>query len=64
MKQPYGKMKFRTPAIVRSVFIISSIVVITMSILSVFAWGFKDLKTASDNGVATTKVSCRQPCLA
>jgi len=51
MKQPWGKEKFRTPTIVRSIFILSSLIVIAAAVLSVFEWGFNDLKTASADGL-------------
>jgi len=61
MKQPSGKEKFRTPTIVRSIFILSSLIVIAAAVLSVFEWGFNDLKTASADGLELVEVSLHAP---
>jgi len=55
MKEPYGKKNFKTPGIVRTVFVFSCLVVIAGVALSTFVWGFNDLKTASDQGLDITQ---------
>lgn len=56
MKQPYGKLNFRTPATIRTLFIFSCLVVIAGVAVSTFFGGFYDLKTASDQGMEITQV--------
>jgi hypothetical protein len=57
MKQPWGQKTFRTPAIIRTLFLISSIIVIAGAAVSTFVWGFNDLQTYSSDGLDISKVS-------
>jgi len=52
MKRPMEKretgQKYRMPAVIRSFFLCSCMVVMAMAVLSTFVFGFKDLRDASD----------------
>jgi len=57
MKQPWGQKKFRTPAIIRTLFLLSSMIVIAGAAASSFVWGFNDLQSVSTEGLDICKVS-------
>jgi hypothetical protein len=48
MKHPWGKEKYRTPTVVRSIFVFSCIVVIVGTVLLTTSVGLSDLKSAND----------------
>ncbi len=49
MKKPFNPMKkYRIPVIVRSIFVFSSLAVISMAVVTSFVMGFHELKSATD----------------
>lgn len=57
MKHPHDAEKFRTPIVVRSIMILSCLIVIAAAVTSTIFFGLKDMKDVANDGLQLVNVS-------